>query len=158
MSEIKDLSSLHKYRTEIPNIIFHLGLDPYELATYCALKKNHDENKEFGLSVSDLAQNKISDTKIRQILNKLLFIKLIEEIYISKEKVVYFLCQKIPQKLSIGEKICEWCQCNSCILHKHHYPIPQSDGGKICVTICPNCHYEYHELLETARFRILGGE
>jgi hypothetical protein len=34
-----DQSSLHKYRTEIPNIIFDLGLDPYELALYTYFKK-----------------------------------------------------------------------------------------------------------------------
>lgn len=41
MSEnhIIDNSSLHTYRTEIPNIIFTLGLTPYELTLYCFFKK-----------------------------------------------------------------------------------------------------------------------
>ncbi len=37
-NEIQDLSSHHKYRTEIPNIVFDLGLDPYEFKAYCVLK------------------------------------------------------------------------------------------------------------------------
>jgi hypothetical protein len=41
MSEIhvQDLSSNHIYRTELPNLIFELGLDPYELSAYAAIKR-----------------------------------------------------------------------------------------------------------------------
>lgn len=38
-STFQDNGSLHKYRTEIPNIIFELGLDPYALAVYLIFKK-----------------------------------------------------------------------------------------------------------------------
>jgi hypothetical protein len=37
--QAQDLSSNHKYRTELPNIIFELGLSPYEFALYCLYKK-----------------------------------------------------------------------------------------------------------------------
>lgn len=36
---VVDHGDLRKYRTEIPNIVFTLGLSPYELALYCLLKK-----------------------------------------------------------------------------------------------------------------------
>lgn len=41
MSEftIKDDSSNHHYRTEIPNILFELGLKPNEFSVYCAIKR-----------------------------------------------------------------------------------------------------------------------
>ena len=41
MSEIHghDAGDLRKYRTEIPNIVFTLGLDAYALALYCHLKR-----------------------------------------------------------------------------------------------------------------------
>lgn len=41
MSEIngRDQGDLRKYRTEIPNVVFTLGLDPYALALYCHLKR-----------------------------------------------------------------------------------------------------------------------
>lgn len=37
--EVTQQSSLHKYRTELPNIIFDMDLDPYEFKAYCVLKK-----------------------------------------------------------------------------------------------------------------------
>src|SRR5690348_11438162 len=41
MSEIKvqDLSSNHKYRTELPNIIFKIGINPNLIGVYAALKQ-----------------------------------------------------------------------------------------------------------------------
>jgi len=36
--EIEDLGSLHHYRTEIPNILFSMKLDPLAFKTYCVLK------------------------------------------------------------------------------------------------------------------------
>jgi len=41
MSEIhgRDAGDLKKYRTEIPNVVFTLGLDPYALTLYCHLKR-----------------------------------------------------------------------------------------------------------------------
>lgn len=36
---IVDQSDLRRYRTEIPNIVFALGLTPFELALYCHLKR-----------------------------------------------------------------------------------------------------------------------
>jgi hypothetical protein len=38
-SYIQDKSSLHDFRTEIPNIVFSLGLDPYEKALYLEYKR-----------------------------------------------------------------------------------------------------------------------
>ncbi len=35
----RDAGDLKKYRTEIPNIVFMLGLDPYALSLYCHLKR-----------------------------------------------------------------------------------------------------------------------
>lgn len=41
---IKDLSSNHHFRTEIPNILFSLGLKPTEIAVYLILKKTAGDN------------------------------------------------------------------------------------------------------------------
>jgi hypothetical protein len=38
-NEYQDLSSNHNYRTEIPNIIFHLNLTPWEFKAYCVIKQ-----------------------------------------------------------------------------------------------------------------------
>jgi len=36
--EVVEESSMHHYRTEIPNIIFSMGLEPYAFKAYCVLK------------------------------------------------------------------------------------------------------------------------
>lgn len=38
-NQYQDLSSSHNYRTEIPNIIFHMNLTPWEFKAYCVIKK-----------------------------------------------------------------------------------------------------------------------
>jgi len=43
-----------------------------------------------------------------------------------------------------GEHYCTWCGYKSFVLHEHHYPIPKHKGGTDTVSICPNCHYQYH--------------
>jgi hypothetical protein len=35
----RDDGDLKKYRTEVPNVVFMLGLDPYSLALYCHIKR-----------------------------------------------------------------------------------------------------------------------
>lgn len=60
---------------------------------------------------------------------------------------------KRPQSSSnsIFDKVCSWCGANTAILHGHHFPIPQCDGGEKIVNICPNCHYEFHTM-ENSKF------
>lgn len=43
-----------------------------------------------------------------------------------------------------GGKKCDWCGCNTTVLHKHHYPVPKRLGGTDIVNICSNCHAEFH--------------
>lgn len=43
-----------------------------------------------------------------------------------------------------GDLTCAWCGCKTTLLHKHHYPIPKRMGGKETVSICSNCHSEFH--------------
>lgn len=46
--------------------------------------------------------------------------------------------------LGYGNKVCEWCKIRTTVLHEHHYPVPKSKGGDATVSICPNCHHEFH--------------
>ena len=57
----------------------------------------------------------------------------------------YEQCKKEVLKKE-GDKVCEWCGGKTHVLHEHHYPIPRSKGGTETVSICPNCHYEFHYL------------
>lgn len=43
---------------------------------------------------------------------------------------------------------CEWCQEKTNAIQEHHYPIPRCKGGKEIVKICPNCHFEYHQIFK----------
>lgn len=45
-----------------------------------------------------------------------------------------------------GNLACGWCGINTLVLHEHHYPIPRSQDGTKTVSICPNCHYEFHTM------------
>jgi hypothetical protein len=155
-SEIKDNSSLHKYRTEIPDLIFSLGLDPFEFSAYCSLKRIHDEGDSFGKTISDLIYENINvaESKLRKTLDGLLKKELIEEFFLTDSQVVEFLKLKSPQYFQISEKICEWCSCVTCLLQNHHHPIKKSEGGEFCIKICANCHYEFHYLVDSARYRM----
>lgn len=65
------------------------------------------------------------------------------------EAAVKLLCEK-PSigGLAIGEAVCSWCAVRTAVLERHHYPIPRSKGGTETVSICPNCHTEYHFLTQ----------
>lgn len=70
--QIQDLSSNHTYRTELPNILFHLGLDPYELAVYCAIKRTAgDHGKCFKTTATLAADANIDRKKYIEVKNAL---------------------------------------------------------------------------------------
>ena len=53
---VHDNGDLHRYRTEIPNIIFRLGLTPYELTLYAHLKQTAGDGGQCWKSTSTLAK------------------------------------------------------------------------------------------------------
>ena len=55
--------------------------------------------------------------------------------------------KEIVLKLKNTGSVCEWCGYKTQAIQYHHYPIPKSKGGTKTVKICPNCHYEYHQLV-----------
>jgi hypothetical protein len=93
----------------------------------------------------------VSNRTVQRCFEELLSHKLIDKFFFSEEKIISSLKAKNP--VSIPDPIykmnrCEWCESQSYILHKHHYPIPRSLGGEEVINICPNCHCEYHFLLD----------
>ncbi len=100
--------------------------------------KNYNELGNF-LSVQP-------DTAYRCVLNlqRLGYLKTIK---MSKEEIVSTLKNKKNNNNSgIGDLECEWCGTKTLVLHEHHYPTPNAEGGKEIVNICPNCHQEFHYL------------
>lgn len=64
--------SMHDYRTEIPNIIFEMKLDPYEMTTYCHLKKAAGDHGGCWKSSKTLCEDMgISHPKLIQIKKSL---------------------------------------------------------------------------------------
>ena len=73
--QTQDLSSIHKYRTETPNIIFEYNLSPQEGWLYLCLKKIAGDNGNCTASIKYLENlSKIKKTKISEC-KKILFEK-----------------------------------------------------------------------------------
>lgn len=70
--EVHEPDGLHNYRTEIPNIIFSLGLDPYEFSLYCMYKKiAGDRGACLQSNKTLLTHLKMSERKMRDVKKSL---------------------------------------------------------------------------------------
>ncbi len=67
---------------------------------------------------------------------------------ISPSEAAQILRAKKPQTFDCGLALCLWCGCRTMKLQAHHYPVTSKDGGTETVTLCANCHYEYHALVD----------
>lgn len=74
----------------------------------------------------------------------------IKDFIIANHKAQY----KEKQIDIINESYCEWCNIDTFILHKHHFPLPRSKGGVETVKICPNCHYSFHNIVDNDELEI----
>ena len=99
---------------------------------------------------------KLSNKQMK-VLHKAGFV---DKIKFSNEEIAEFLQKKISQKLIEKEiadfLLCQWCKCETYVLHKHHYPITKKQGGNETVNICANCHYEFHCL--TAKHKYVANK
>lgn len=81
---------------------------------------------------------------------------LAEETFADVSQIESFLRLKIPIKieipLGIRKFICDWCQSQTFCPHDHHYPVPKFKGGTETISICPNCHSEFHFLEKSHSF------
>jgi hypothetical protein len=75
----------------------------------------------------------------------------------SQEEIKSIISQKNFTGLGIGHYICDWCKIKTTSLHQHHYPIKKSNGGNSVVSICPNCHQEYHDLEGKMKLELIDG-
>jgi hypothetical protein len=70
--EFQDLSTNHKYRTELPNIIFEIGLKPHLIGVYAAIKKCAGDTGSFFKSESKFAKElKISKKTLHKFIEEL---------------------------------------------------------------------------------------
>lgn len=62
----------HHYRTEIPNIVFEMGLDPFQLTVYLHIKKIAGDKGQCWRTVKNLSKLcNMSETKLKQCLTSL---------------------------------------------------------------------------------------
>lgn len=80
---------------------------------------------------------------MRTLLNK----KFIVRKKLKPEDAVYLLCRKEKVQYVHGGYQCEWCKGTSYTLQQHHYPITKANKGKKVVSICANCHAEFHSFV-----------
>lgn len=88
-------------------------------------------------------RNCLSKSQINYLKRKGLIVK---KSPLFADEIREILIKKTPQ--SIGNKTCEWCTGKTFILHQHHYPLGKKQKGKTTVSICANCHAEFHYLME----------
>jgi hypothetical protein len=89
--------------------------------------------------------------------NKSVRLGLLSEKKLTTNEIVNILKRKVKQQIHIdASRIypCEWCKSSTVILHRHHFPIPKHKGGKLTVSICPNCHCEFHILQNMTLFTL----
>lgn len=78
---------------------------------------------------------------------------------LSKEKIISNLKGKRVQKYTteidsaIHINMCTWCKSETIITHSHHHETHAKDGGETTITLCPNCHSDYHYLLNVKIYR-----
>ena len=127
MSASPENLEYHRYRTDIPNSIFEMRLPPQKFSIL--IKHFYEGNN---ISIKDW---KYFESK-----------GMAEKFQYSEKEILWRMKVKTPQKLAGSRKNCDWCNAETLILHSHHYPVRKCDGGKETVSICANCHSEYHFL------------
>jgi hypothetical protein len=62
----------------------------------------------------------------------------------------------VYEKLKSGQFIkgCHFCGYDKSALDEHHYPIRAKDGGTETISICANCHREFHTLADYGLFKL----
>lgn len=102
------------------------------------------------LNVNDIVDDGIlSKKEVTTSFEKLINANLIYRLENNVIEVADLLKNKSCNGKGIGNKKCDWCECNTFIIHEHHYPIEKQYGGKEIVRICPTCHQEFHYIAKS---------
>ena len=97
----------------------------------------------------------LSNHQIRNLIDKMKEFHLLNEFNFQEEVAVNLLKSKSPSIFNGHEgkfSLCEWCNSQTLLLHKHHYPKRKKDGGKDVVKICANCHQEFHYMCDYKKY------
>lgn len=163
--QARDNGDLRKYRIELPVFIFDMDLEPYEFRLYVHLKRRTDNDmgqattrelaKQCNMSIGATVNSRIKLQekgllKIRPGMTPEMARAACED-----KKPQYFT-ETQPGVNSLL-RTCKWCRCTTVAIQEHHYPIPKSEGGTETVSICANCHAEFHKLVSES-YRLVATE
>lgn len=101
-STVKEISdtiecSSHNYRTEIPNILYHMGLDAYEFTVYCILKSTSGDKGKCYKSNETLASEAHCSIRLLIALKK----SLVEKNLIKVQKRTHENGGSLPDLITI---------------------------------------------------------
>lgn len=110
------------------------------------------------ISQSSIAESvNLGTNSIRETLRSLIAKGLVRRTPgMDPKRVVLLLQKKGATCAPLATAQCSWCGSLTYRLHAHHYPVPRQDGGTETVSICANCHGEYHHLVGDM-FEYCGG-
>ena len=129
----------------VPNqIIDNNILDPFEFQIIVILMNE----KEF-ISLSELEEYvTFSKPKILKTIKSL---KNKHILSVSGELSDEEAYKRLNIKNNTSKNGCLFCGYNNSFLDKHHYPIRSKDNGKQTISICSNCHREFHYLTDYSK-------
>jgi hypothetical protein len=92
----------------------------------------------------------LSVRRVHEILRELSKARLVHKNPVIEESDAVLLLKdkNSGTGLSVAALHCTWCRTATVRLHEHHYPVRKKDGGTETVSICPNCHSEFHALTD----------
>lgn len=127
------------------NLAIKVGISSAVIYDY--LLKKSINGRHF-LDLDDISENItiMSSRSIGRAIDKLVSEGIVKKIKLTSIDKYEILSNKQMEGLGIGNRVCEWCGCNTTILNKHHFPIQAKDNGTETVNICANCHSEFHHL------------
>lgn len=130
------------------HIVDNLRLDPYEFQILNILINEKDI-----LSLSDICK-KVSFSKSKVIKT----ISCIEKKgYITiQEKISDLTAYSMLKDTNIHKTGCLFCGYNKSFLDEHHYPIRAKDGGTNTISICSNCHREFHYITDYSKKYVIN--
>lgn len=127
------------------NVAMKAGIKSSLVYGYLLLKSS---KSRYFLDLDDIYNDIpiIGKRTISRCIDKLISAKFVIKFDLTSEEKFEAISGKKMKGMGIGNKTCEWCECNTTVLHNHHFPIPRKLRGVETVNICPNCHYEFHHL------------
>lgn len=126
------------------NIIDNLHLNPYEFQLLNILI-----NQKGVISLSEITK-KVTFSKAK-ILRTLTDLEKDGYIKTSKKISDYEAFNILKNGKELHKKGCLFCGYNKCFLDEHHYPIRAKDNGSETISICSNCHREFHYITDYSK-------